>query len=38
LGRYKGRINNYLSAQGYDMKKAGQEWQKRLKEKAGEKG
>jgi len=38
FGKYKGRINNYLSAQGYDMKKAGQEWQKRLKEKAGEKG
>ncbi|HXO74861.1 MAG TPA: DUF3826 domain-containing protein, partial [Puia sp.] len=31
FGKYKGRINNYLSAQGYDMKKAGEEWQKRLK-------
>jgi hypothetical protein len=30
FGKYKGRINNYLSAQGYDMKKAGEEWQKRL--------
>jgi hypothetical protein len=29
FGKYKGRINNYLSAQGYDMKKAGEEWQKR---------
>jgi len=35
FGKYKGRINNYLSAQGYDMKKAGEEWQKRIKEKAG---
>lgn len=31
FGKYKGRINNYLSAAGYDMKKAGEEWQKRLK-------
>jgi len=29
FGKYKGRINNYLSAQGYDLKKAGEEWQKR---------
>ncbi len=36
FGKYKGRINNYLSAQGYDMKKAGEEWQKRIKEKAGQ--
>lgn len=34
FGKYKGRINNYLSAQGYDMKKEGEEWQKRIKEKA----
>ncbi|MES2275509.1 MAG: DUF3826 domain-containing protein [Bacteroidota bacterium] len=34
FGKYKGRINNYLSAQGYDMKQAGIDWQKRLKEKA----
>jgi Spy/CpxP family protein refolding chaperone len=33
FGKYKGKINNYLSAQGYDMKKAGEEWQKRIKEK-----
>ena len=38
FGKYKGRINNFLSAQGYDMKKAGEEWQKRLKEKAAVKG
>jgi Spy/CpxP family protein refolding chaperone len=31
FGKYKGRINNYLSAQGYDMKKEGEEWQKRIK-------
>ena len=28
FGKYKGRINNYLSAQGYDLKKEGEEWQK----------
>lgn len=26
FGRAKGRVNNYLSAQGYDLKKAGEEW------------
>jgi len=31
FGKYKGRINNYLSKQGYDMKKAGEEWQQRIK-------
>lgn len=31
FGKYKGRINNYLSAAGYDMKKEGEEWQKRIK-------
>jgi hypothetical protein len=34
FGKYKGRINNYLSAQGYDMKKEGEEWQKRIKARA----
>jgi hypothetical protein len=34
FGKYKGRINNYLSAAGYDMKKAGEEWQKRIKARA----
>jgi hypothetical protein len=29
FGKYKGRINNYLSAAGIDMKKAGEDWQKR---------
>ena len=33
FGKYKGRINNYLSTEGYDMKKEGEEWQKRIKEK-----
>lgn len=32
FGKYKGRINNYLSAAGYNMKKEGEDWQKRLKE------
>ena len=31
FGKYKGRINNYLSKEGYDMKKEGVEWQKRIK-------
>jgi hypothetical protein len=35
FGKYKGRINNYLSAAGYDLKKEGDEWQKRLKAKNG---
>lgn len=30
FGKYKGRINNYLSDAGYDLKKAGEDWQKRL--------
>lgn len=29
FGKYKGRINNYLSAAGYDLKKAGEDWKKR---------
>ncbi len=32
FGKYKGRINNYLSAAGYDMKKEGEDWQKRIKD------
>lgn len=31
FGKYKGKINNYLSAQGYDLGKASKEWQARLK-------
>lgn len=34
FGKYKGRINNYLSAAGYDLKKEGQEWEKRRKSTA----
>jgi hypothetical protein len=37
FGKYKGRINNYLSAAGIDMKKAGEEWQKRIKEEQAKK-
>lgn len=33
FGKYKGRINNYLSQQGYDMKKEEQGWQQRIKER-----
>lgn len=29
FGKYKGKINNYLSAVGYDLKKEGAEWEKR---------
>jgi hypothetical protein len=36
FGKYKGRINNYLSAAGYDLKKEREEWEKRIKEE-GEK-
>ena len=31
FGKYKGRINNYLSSEGFDMKKESEAWQKRLK-------
>jgi hypothetical protein len=31
FGKYKGRINNYLSAAGYNLKNEGEEWQKRIK-------
>ncbi|MBN1925094.1 MAG: DUF3826 domain-containing protein [Prolixibacteraceae bacterium] len=36
FGKYKGRINNYLSGRGYDLKKLSTEWEERLKKK-GEK-
>ncbi|MEO7309975.1 MAG: DUF3826 domain-containing protein [Chitinophagaceae bacterium] len=40
FGKYKGRINNYLSAQGYDAQKERVEWEKRIKaaEAAKQKG
>ena len=31
FGKYKGRINNYLSKQGYDLKQASKEWAERRK-------
>ena len=33
FGKFKGRINNYLSAEGYDMKKEEKAWQQRIKER-----
>ena len=33
FGKYKGRINNYLSAAGYDLTEEREKWQARLKEK-----
>lgn len=38
FGKYKGRINNYLSAAGYDLKKEGQDWELRRKAAANAKG
>jgi hypothetical protein len=37
FGKYKGRINNYLSSQGYNITKEREEWEKRLKQKQEEK-
>lgn len=34
FGKYKGKINNYLSAAGIDMKKAGKEWEERIAKEA----
>ncbi len=31
FGKYKGKINNYLSGDGIDMKKEGDAWQERIK-------
>ncbi|MFY7840388.1 MAG: DUF3826 domain-containing protein [Lacibacter sp.] len=33
FGKYKGRINNYLAAAGYNLTKEREEWQKRIKAK-----
>jgi hypothetical protein len=33
FGKYKGRINNYLSKAGYDMNKESKAWQERIKQK-----
>lgn len=35
FGKYKGRINNYLSAQGYDMKAESKAWEERIKSAGG---
>jgi hypothetical protein len=37
FGKYKGRINNYLSAQGYDLKKEREGWSQRIKEQEAQK-
>lgn len=37
FGKYKGRINNYLSKQGYDLNKESTDWHKRLEEREKEK-
>lgn len=31
FGKYKGRINNFLAKEGYDLNKRSKEWQERLK-------
>lgn len=36
FGKYKGRINNYLSTEGYDLKKEEKAWQERLRKKREE--
>ena len=33
FGKYKGRINNYLSKQGYDLNKESTDWHKRFEER-----
>ena len=38
FGKYKGRINNYLSKEGYDMKKAEADWMQRIKDRKAAKG
>jgi len=37
FGKYKGRINNYLSKQGYDLNKESADWHKRIEEREKEK-
>ncbi|MEQ2010233.1 MAG: DUF3826 domain-containing protein [Limisphaerales bacterium] len=37
FGRFKGRINNYLSAEGYDLKQTGKDWAERRKAKESKK-
>ena len=33
FNKYKGRINNYLSAQGYDINKERKAWEQRIKQR-----
>ncbi|MBF0575266.1 DUF3826 domain-containing protein [Dysgonomonas sp. GY617] len=35
FGKYKGRFNNYLSKQGYDIQKERKAWEERIKAKGG---
>ncbi len=35
FGKYKGRINNYLTARGYDLQKERQAWEERVKARGG---
>ncbi|REA55727.1 hypothetical protein DSL64_27730 [Dyadobacter luteus] len=35
FGKYKGRINNYLSARGYDLQKERKAWEERIKQQKG---
>ena len=35
FGKYKGRINNYLSARGYDLVKEREAWNERIKARGG---
>ena len=37
FGKYKGRINNYLSKAGYDMNKESKAWQERIKQRQNNK-
>ncbi len=37
FGKYKGRINNYLSGEGYNMKQEGEDWAKRIQQAKDEK-
>ena len=36
FGKYKGRINNYLAARGYDLKKEREAWYERIKARGGQ--
>lgn len=35
FGKYKGRINNYLTARGYDLKKEREAWYERIRARGG---